>query len=244
MARQAIHRKRLGISVLLLVLFAIAPDILRSYPQTAALAVGLDWLWEKCNEGAAALNFVVAVYIWYSVMSDLRAWFTGAPRESIPTPAELEDGTARAHTLHELSVLEAEVAGTEPPTPPTPEVVASATTTTRDIAWAIVSTLLFLYLFFRHDATVLEGPPLEIIGTVAVYILHGLEVLLVALILLGGVRWFTGIGWSAADAFGATTQSEATAAAPVEVLFDEEAVAEDSPPSKTKEEEFVEMEKA
>jgi hypothetical protein len=229
-------RRRYLIILCAFFLFFFAPEYLKSYPQTAALADAFTWASERFMQGIASLAFFFAVCAAGLLVYDAYRWVTGAPAaETVPapTPAELEDGTATQ--LHDLAVLEAEVAGAEPPPSPSSAKSDDATwhtTTAGNVMMLVLHSVVFGYEFFMHEVVSLDKPLMENVGATLLYILRGWEVLFVGFVLFVASAWIA--------------KSPSAAAAvplpPDEVLFegtllDEE---EDAPAAK----EYAETQKA
>jgi hypothetical protein len=218
-------------------LFFLAPEYLKSYPQTATLADAFTWASERFMQGIASLAFFFAICASCLLACNAYRWVTGAPAaETVPapTPAALEDGTATQ--LHDLAVLEAEVAGAEPP-------LSSSSAKSDDATWhttiggnvmmLVLSSVIFGYEFLTHEVVSLDKPLMENVGATLLYILRGWEVLFVGFVLFMAGAWIAKSRSAAA----------ATPLPPDEVLFegtlpDEEE--EDAPAAK----EYVEKEKA
>ncbi|KAJ7259878.1 hypothetical protein C8J57DRAFT_492385 [Mycena rebaudengoi] len=165
------------VTFLVVTAFIASPHILQNYPQTAPLASALTWMGEKFMQGIASLTFAVAVMTFCVLVSDAREWLTGVSATEIsPTPEALEEGTAPKFQ-HELDVLEAEVAGADPPTLPEPVRI----TIIGKIFSLVANTLFFVYAFSKEEL----APTLPENATIfALFILRGLEVLFVILLIL------------------------------------------------------------
>ncbi|KAJ7615215.1 hypothetical protein DFH06DRAFT_1484012 [Mycena polygramma] len=215
MARHSLTRRCNVMIFTVVFVFFLAPEVMRSYPQTVALADAFFWAGDKFLEGLASGAFLVAACMACSLTGDAYRWLTGAhTEESTPTPAQLEAGTA-SRDLHELEVLEAEVAGTEPPvasTPTAPGIEKIKLTTGRKIWTLLTSSVVFGYQFFQQGIVSPETPLLDNVSATLLYILRGWEVIFVAFLLL------------MLGAYVAKSRSRSAAAAeavaPAEVLFE------------------------
>jgi hypothetical protein len=210
-------RRRTIICFTVVLLYHIAPDLLRHSPYTAPLADAVEWLGDRIMQGYASAAFFLAVCAACSLVYDAYQWLTGRSAEATPapapTPAELEEGAA-THA-YRLAVLEAEVAGTLPPPPPPPTSTLSTSaaaqaTPGRKILLLVGSTAFFAWGLSADGVVSLEKPLLENFGAVAVYLLRGWEVVFLSVLVGMGVAWRQRQVREAADA------------PPAEVLFDDE----------------------
>ncbi|KAJ7030199.1 hypothetical protein C8F04DRAFT_1114201 [Mycena alexandri] len=208
-------RKRSITTVLVFFCIFLAPSVLKLFPHTDAVVEASTWVAEMVIQGLASFSLFIAVAMACSLASDAYRWLTGATAEpTTPTPAQLEDGTT-ATPLHDLAILEAEVAGAKPPAP---DSSSSATesdtqrTTAGDIIALIGGSAFFAYEFAQREVVSLDKSWLENVGAGLLFILRGFEVIFgLALLLMFGA-------WVTRSRSGAST---ATApAAPVEVLFE------------------------
>ncbi|KAJ7189597.1 hypothetical protein GGX14DRAFT_608875 [Mycena pura] len=223
---------------------AIAYLILASHPQTAPLAAAISWTGTKIVQGTtsfAALGMVVALC---SLARDARRWLTGVPPVSrsaaaealAPTPAELEAGAGSAVQLDfddlALAQLEADAAGASTST--------ASDTRTAFIPWpARMLILLFNCVIIAlqliiSEVVSLEASPAANAGAALLFLLRGLEVLFVAGVVLLFLVWWKGVPMGSrflAGRFSAAVAAAAphstAAAAPVEVLFDDETARDD-----------------
>ncbi|KAJ7615243.1 hypothetical protein DFH06DRAFT_1307302 [Mycena polygramma] len=214
MARHSLTRRCNLMIFTVVFVFFLAPEVMRSYPQTVALAGVFSWAGDKFLEGLASGAFLVAVCMACSLTGDAYRWLTGAhTEESTPTPAQLEAGTA-SRDLHELEVLEAEVAGTAPPAVSTSSADKEKVklTTGRKIWTLLTSSVVFGYQFFQQGVVSPETPLLDNVCATLLYILRGWEVIFVGFLLLMLGAYITKSRSRSAAA--------AEAAAPAEVLFE------------------------
>ncbi|KAJ6608862.1 hypothetical protein B0H10DRAFT_2066446 [Mycena sp. CBHHK59/15] len=242
MARSFVPRKSSVITFVVVLFFIIAPSIFENYPQTVLVASAVRWVGDKFVQGIAALAFVLAVTQFCVLLRDIRKWLTGAAGSTTPTPEALEEGTAPR--LHALEVLEAEVAGAEPPTLPS----SVQMPLTGKILSLISCSLFFSYEFYQNGLVSLDASVTENLGAFFLFILRGLEILFVTFWLLVFVVWATGM--SLRTDFrrirGMGGVADAAPTAPAEVLFDEVTTVEQEPVAKEKKEknEHEEEEKA
>ncbi|KAJ7160534.1 hypothetical protein C8R43DRAFT_340973 [Mycena crocata] len=217
--------------------------ILRHSPRSHPMGRGLHLDRREAHTGNRRLSVLRRSYPPCSLLSDLHKRLTGAPpsdADPTPTPAELEAGAATR--LHDLAVLEAEVAGVDPPAAPTSAVVKLSALS--KVASLMTSTISSLFIFFKSDTVSLDKPLLENAGAALLYILRGLEVLFVAMLFLGFVAWSRKRRSQAAtEAFAMEGPHPAAPVPSVEVLFDESTIAEAVPATK-EDREFKEAEKA
>ncbi|KAJ7652889.1 hypothetical protein B0H17DRAFT_404279 [Mycena rosella] len=160
-----------------LVLFGfVAPAVLESSPVAAAGPAGAAFAWSgaKFMQGLTTLALIRMVFSLRSLACDAQGWFTSAT-EHAPTPAELEDGTAQCPH------------GVEP----------AWTTATEDpilkVARTAATFIFVCFQLFRGDVVSGQNPLLENVGAVLLFLLRGLEVILVEGLLLVFVLWLKGI---------------------------------------------------
>ncbi|KAJ6568925.1 hypothetical protein B0H19DRAFT_1134239 [Mycena capillaripes] len=222
-------RKRNVVFFLAALLFLLAPDVLRSYPQTVAMGDAFSWAGNKFMQGLASGAFFFAVCFACWLVSDAYRWLTGASAETSSTPspthAELEDGTVSP--MHELEVLEAEVAGAQPPI--VPKSTSAFTPTTGGKLTALLVCGIF-FEFYIYGVVSREKPLMENVSAALLYILRGWEVIFFAFVVLLLGAWVV------------KSRSAAAAAAtpPVELLFEGILPEDELPTAK----EFTESEKA
>ncbi|KAJ7046171.1 hypothetical protein C8F04DRAFT_1063538 [Mycena alexandri] len=188
--------------------------VLKLFPHTDAVVEASTWVAEMVIQGLASFSLFIAVAMACSLASDAYRWLTGATAEPTPTPAQLEDGTT-ATSLHDLAILEAEVAGAEPPAPDSSSSTTESDTqrtTAGDIIALIGGSAFFAYEFAQREVVSLDKPWLENVGAGLLFILRGFEVIFgLALLLMFGA-------WVTRSRSGASTAT--VLAAPVEVLFE------------------------
>ncbi|KAJ7144186.1 hypothetical protein C8R44DRAFT_759578 [Mycena epipterygia] len=165
--------------------FLLAPGILRRYPHpyTFALANACAWAGGKVQQGQTSFTFFIAFATVCGLAVKAYRWITGASAPTtasepaptpMPAPAELEDG---------LAVLEAEVGpapSTASPSPAFGTFDAHAWTVTLLILLLLSApAFVWLLVFVHHDIMSGEKSLLENIGALALWILHGWQVVFV-----------------------------------------------------------------
>ncbi|KAJ7746008.1 hypothetical protein B0H16DRAFT_967172 [Mycena metata] len=188
----------------------VAPDVLKLFPHTDALVDTSTWVQDLMTQGLASSTLFIAVAMACSLVRDAYRWLTGTP--TTPTPAQLEDGTVATKPSHELAVLEVGVVCAEPPAASDTSTAETDSTQTQTTTRSKIIGLVFGSLFFanevaRHGIVSRELPWWENLGVVLLFILRGFGVIFCLALLMFGV-WVT------------RRVTPATAAAPVEVLFE------------------------
>ncbi|KAJ7767864.1 hypothetical protein DFH07DRAFT_954756 [Mycena maculata] len=231
MAQTVVSPKGYTITFLVLVIFFASPFILAAFPQTAAFAPPLFWAGDKLLQGLIVVCLFGTIVFLHLLFSDFRQWLARTPTVApASTPTDLESGTAAAP---DLIVLDTEV-GTTKPAAVTPSSSApEGPTTTRKIVSLVLNSWVVINYFLTHDIMSLKKSLMENVGATLLFVLRGLEVIFVALLLLGFVAWLVKSKPDSPSGEAATVVLTAPAAAPVEVLvMVEETVVEVVPASK------------
>ncbi|KAJ7115285.1 hypothetical protein C8R44DRAFT_855319 [Mycena epipterygia] len=222
MAHTTMQRKSFVFIFVGTFLLFLAPTVLESYPQTAALASALTWVGNKVSQGVTTFIFLIAVCMLSSLVGDFRAWLTSTAAPITPTPAELEDGTATPPSELPVPDAAAAAAAAAAATPTEPAANAKPSTL-RAILTLICSGVYFAFDFFQRDIVSLDKPLLENVGAALLFLLRGFEIIFVMfLVLVVGAR----LAMGSRSARRAAVAEAAAAAAPPTVLFDEGEVAE------------------
>lgn len=210
MARNPLLRQRTLVAAAALILFFHAPDFLKVYPQTVVLADAFTWVGDRLMEALATASFFIAISSACSLASDTYRWLACAPAP-IPTPAALESGTSGVHPgrLHALAVLEAEVAGVEPPPPPSASTLMSRANWLFKAFAIFQTTVIFALVFSARENLTLDFclPGADTLGKALLFLLRGGVVIFVALVVYVFGVWLV--------------QRRASVPTRVEVLFDE-----------------------
>jgi hypothetical protein len=192
------HATAYFVGFFVVLLFFFAPVLIELYyPQAAPVAAAFVWVTDTFGRGFGALTFFMALYMLCSLSND--AYQALARLCSTPThgPIALENGTAEPAALHPAGTHIAADAPTAAESKPT-------------LFNKIVSLFSSTYFFTRQcmigDIVSLKRPLLENLGSVLVYILHGLEVVFAVFLVLVFVAWLKKKSSAAAAAEGGAAE--------------------------------------
>ncbi|CAK5279751.1 unnamed protein product [Mycena citricolor] len=184
---------------------AFAPEFLKSYPQTEALGIALEWVQERITQCIAAIAFTSAVSICGSLLfRGARSIKRALTRRSGEPASELEAGLLPLATANDSD--DASESGAPPPT--------TTTTTTnpilslaRELLSAFFCALVFLRCATEIGTLALDKPLYANIADGALYILRGWEVFFVVFfgfaLVVAGFRKVFGLREPAAAASAA-----------------------------------------
>jgi len=184
MSHTTVSRKRYTFLAFLTLftLLLLSPTIFAALPQTAFLAPGCLWVAEKLLNGFAVLSLIVVVVTIVVGLNQAYTWLTSRRPEAVgavpatPTPAELEDGTAPTPTLIDLEETAVPAAAT------TPSPKSGKLATVLSLA---LNTYVVVNYILTNDVVSLQKPVLENVAAALMFVLRGLEVIFVALLLVG-----------------------------------------------------------